>query len=243
MLNEFIKIEPIDGAHWYIFTILKFYIITSIIILLKLTKFQKYIAGIWLIISIITIHYQIPIVNFFIIPKYSTFIISGIILYTAKKEGWDIYKYITLLMSLILSIYIVNNYIPKFNLHYSTKISPYIVSTIILIIYLFMYMSTINNKQLKLPKYVTTISISTYPLYLIHQNFGYVILNKTGHIINKYPLLIITILLMITLSIIITKFVEPKLCNLITHTYNKIKTQSTKSMISQKISKQYNTHN
>ena len=58
MLGDYIGVPPVDGAYWFLFVIINFYFIVSLIILLNLMKFQKYIAGIWLALSLVTLFYD-----------------------------------------------------------------------------------------------------------------------------------------------------------------------------------------
>ncbi|MDY0378601.1 MAG: acyltransferase family protein, partial [Desulfobacterales bacterium] len=211
MLSGYVGVKSVDGAYWFMFVILKFYFLISLLLLFKLIRFQKYIAGIWLFSSLILMSIDIPKIGFFLIPEYAPFLISGMIFYSAKREGWDTYKYFIMFTSFISSQYIVHSGILRFNQHYSTELSVYLVFIVILTIYLYMYASTITNKHIVLSKAVVTLSVSTYPLYLIHQNFGFMVFNNYGPYGNKYIVLLATFIFMVFLSVIIVKFIEPNL--------------------------------
>lgn len=216
MLGDYIGVPPVDGAYWFLFVIIKFYFIVSLIILLNLMRFQKYIAGIWLALSLITLFYDgYKIYKFLIMPGCSSFLISGMIFCAAKQEGWDIYKIIVQITSFTLSLYTINNYTHFFNKYFSTDMSLYIMVLIITFIYLLMYILTIKYRYIVLPGYVITLSASTYPLYLIHQNFGFMIFNHFGESVNKYIMLSATSVFMIFLSISISKYLDPLLRKLL----------------------------
>lgn len=207
MLGDYIGAPPVDGAYWFLFVIINFYFIVSLIILLNLMRFQKYIAGIWLALSLITLFYDgYKIYKFLIMPGCSSFLISGMIFCATKQEGWDIYKIIIQIISFALSLYIINNYTHFFNKYFSTDMSLYIMVLIITFIYLLMYILTIKDMHIVLPGYVITLSASTYPLYLIHQNFGFMIFNHFGESVNKYIMLSATS---------ISKYLDPLLRNLL----------------------------
>ena len=146
MLGDYIGVPPVDGAYWFLFVIIKFYFIVSLIILLNLMRFQKYIAGIWLALSLITLFYDgYKIYKFLIMPGCSSFLISGMIFCAAKQEGWNIYKIIVQITSFALSLYTINNYTHFFNKYFSTDMSLYIMVLIITFIYLLMYILTIGS--------------------------------------------------------------------------------------------------
>ncbi len=73
-----------------------------------------------------------------------------------------------------------------------------------------MYIVAIGNlKSLNSPK-LLKLGLLTYPLYLIHQNIGFIIFNNLNGYINKYILLTATIILMIFISYILSNYYERK---------------------------------
>jgi len=215
MLNDYVGISPVDGAYWFIFIILRFYLLISLMLLFKVIKIHKYIAGLWLLFSLVIILFDIPKIGGLIMPTYAPFFVSGMIFCAAKKEGWDIYKYAVQFFALLFSLYIVNIQSEGLSSHYSTEFSKYFVSFIIIAIFLYMYLSTITKKHIVLPKIIITLSACTYPLYLIHQHVGFMIFNNFGEFSNKYVLLLATFAFMSITSVLIVKYIEPYLYNLI----------------------------
>ena len=78
-----------------------------------------------------------------------------------------------------------------------------------------MYFVSIEKIHAKLPPVFIVLGTSTYPLYLIHQNIGFMLFDQFGQLANKYIVLITTLFLMFTLSIIITKHIDPYIYKLI----------------------------
>jgi peptidoglycan/LPS O-acetylase OafA/YrhL len=56
---------------------------------------------------------------------------------------------------------------------------------------------------------MATAGLCTYPLFLIHQHIGFMLFNSYGVGENKYVLLVITLWLMLLLSFVIVKYIEP----------------------------------
>lgn len=219
MLNEYIGIESVDGAYWFMFVILKFYSIVSILLLFNIVKFHEYIAGIWLAFSMISTSYHLSVIDNFMIPNYAPFIISGMIFYSASNNGWTVYNYFIIIISSLCSLYLLQQEMQIFHSIYSTKLSITIVFLIMLSIYLFMYLVSIHKIKIILPKLFITLGSSTYPLYLIHQNIGYMLFNNFGYLTNIYITLILTLILMIAISLVITKYIDPYICKLMTNAF------------------------
>ena len=213
MLNGYVGVKSVDGAYWFIFVILKFYFLVSLLILCKFIKFNDSIAGIWLIASFLIVFYDIPKVGFFLIPEYAPFMILGMICYSARESGWSVYKLCVSILSSFYSVYIVCKGIPAFNLHYNADLSLFIVVLVMLFIILFMMFVTLNKQICRIHPMVKMFGVSTYPLYLVHQNFGYMIFNRYYYLTNRFIILCIVLFLVCTISVIIVKYIDPFITN------------------------------
>jgi peptidoglycan/LPS O-acetylase OafA/YrhL len=209
MLNQLIGIDFVDGAWWFMVVILKFNFIIAIIILIRVIKYQEYIGAIWLIVAFVTLLLNIPILRSILIPEYAPFIIAGIIFQSAKVKGWNASKYIIISCSLIFSIYLIVLSTSDMQQHYNSSFSVVITSGIILFFFLAFYLITRKKQLINGPQSLLIYGSATYPLYLIHQNIGYMIFNLLGESFNRYTLLIATVFSMILISVIIAKYVEP----------------------------------
>jgi peptidoglycan/LPS O-acetylase OafA/YrhL len=216
MLNEYLGIPSIDATWWFMTLVLKFNLFIGILSLLKLIKFQDYFAGIWLVLGTILKFINVPILSNLLMPDYVSFFVAGIIFQSAKARGWNKYKYFTILFSLLLSIYISASSINSSQQHFHQSFSVQII--IIVLFYLAFYLITIQKQSLNLPKVLLLYGTATYPLYLIHQNIGYMIFNSLGNIWNKYLLLFGTVVVMILISIVIAKYLEPYLYKILRRT-------------------------
>jgi peptidoglycan/LPS O-acetylase OafA/YrhL len=211
MLNQFIGINSVDGAHWYLAVILRFYFIIAVVVVLKLSKYQEYLSGIWLLLALAITIFPVPKVGFIIMPQYAPFLVAGIIFASAKTNGWNLFKYGTVSISLLFSIYVSVKAINDFQQYYNIPLSIYAVASIILSLYIAFYLVSIRTGALKLPKVFILFSAATYPLFLIHQYIGYMIFNLLGEHYNKYVLLSMTVVTMLLISLLIAKYAEPYL--------------------------------
>lgn len=209
MISAFFGVKSVDGAYWFMFVIIRFYFLISILILFNLMRFTRIIAGAWLFLSILLTFHPVPVMGLVFIPSHAPFLISGMILYSAKKTGWDGYGYFIFITSSLFSFYLLFSEIPGFNNHYSTNLNLPVVFGILFLIYSAMYRISRNSKMIKRPNSLAIFSACTYPLYLIHQNFGFMIFNKYGRLVDKYMLLTLTFLLMVFLALIIVKYIDP----------------------------------
>lgn len=211
MLNDFMDIPYIDGAWWYMTLILKFNFLVALLILFKLTSFEEYFAGIWFFLAILVNLLGLSKIASFLIHEYVSYLVAGIIFYSAKIKGWNLYKYLVILSTLFYSIYLQVDHIIQIEIVFETNFSILITSCLIISFYLVFYLITIRKIKITLPKVFILFGTATYPLYLIHQYIGYMIFNSLGQYWNKYLLLSLTLTAMILVSIAIAKYIEPYL--------------------------------
>lgn len=169
MINGFVNIQYVDGAHWYLTYIVIFISIMTIIIFLRSeTKKQTYIV--WIIINFILclsnrfIHN--PIVKELQLISggmYTPFIIIGIILRNRINNKFNLKQSVILISLAYISIFYISG----------------IFNLLISIFLTILIWSVTNNKIKKFEKIrvITEIGNYSYFIYLIHQNIGYMCIN------------------------------------------------------------------
>ena len=209
MLSGFFGVKSVDGVYWFMFVLIRFYFLISLLILFDLMGFVRIIAGIWLFVSLAISIFHVPVMDHVLMPGHAPFLVFGMMLCSARKTGWDTYAWLIIMASLLGGFYRLFIEIPGFDHHYSTNLNIWAVFGILLCMYLAMYRAGRNHKKIKLPHWFAFLSACTYPLYLIHQNFGFMIFNHYANAVNKYILLILTFLFMASLAIAMVKYSDP----------------------------------
>lgn len=165
MLNGFIGVAYVDGAHWYLTYLLLFYIIISIF--LKVCSCKRQIIIIWTIINVMLKILVSFIPQFSVLFKlsggnYMSFVAIGILfgklMENDKKEnGLDI-VFIFFMMMRILKDYGM-------------------ITTCGILLFLLVYLLAVKQKLQILNKQVfIKLGGISYIVYLLHQNIGYQIL-------------------------------------------------------------------
>jgi peptidoglycan/LPS O-acetylase OafA/YrhL len=220
MFQNYIGIENIDDSYWSLFIEMKFYIfvISLYLFLNKLKKIKlDYLIYAWLLLTIIFVFfnqlYILKFANYFFILRWSSYFIAGIIFYQIYESKINL-KYLVLLsITLSISLFHAVSKIEHLELFFNSKFSPLIISSLIVVFYLLMFLvscgklNSINSSKL------TKLGLLTYPLYLIHQNIGFIIFNNLFNYVNKYVLVLLTIIFMIFVSFILNNFYEQKASN------------------------------
>ncbi|MFL1895420.1 acyltransferase family protein [Aquimarina sp. 2-A2] len=214
MFQYFINIENIDEVYWTLLVEIKFYILIAFyLVLLKFRKFNITVfAYLWLTASFANIFleefYFFKIANFFLIFKWSSYFIAGIFFHELYKSDKKNKFILPLILCLVLSVYYRITSITSLETLYNTSFSPYIISVIISVFFIIMYLiSREKLNSINSPK-LLKFGVLTYPLYLIHQNIGFILFNQLDEYVNKYLLFFLISSLMLLLAFYINKLIE-----------------------------------
>ena len=211
MLHKFVGIPSIDGVYWSLVVELKFYFMVFLLIIFKQVHNIKYFLGLWLIIAILLdFTGVIPVVSAVFIPDWAAYFIAGATFYLIRHEGISPYYVLLVFCSYLLA---VNNAIEKidpFYLKYSVKPSVAVIVALITVFYGFFLALSMNVTKFMNRPWFVYLGVMTYPLYLIHQNIGFMIFNLFHDSVNKYVLLAVVVLVMLVSAFLISKYIESR---------------------------------
>lgn len=214
MFHSYLGYDHIDGVYWSLVVELQFYLLIAIFLIFNQFIKLKFDHLIWFWLGITVLHLFFKNVLLFraayylLILEWSSYFIAGIIFYQIFKEGIKVRHIILLLICFVLSLKGAMLQIDKVEQHYHTSFSPYIICSAITAFYILMFLVTTGRLQVINSPKMLQLGLLTYPLYLIHQNIGYIIFNNLGILINKYILVLSTVTLMLLLSYFISKYIE-----------------------------------
>ena len=186
MLQHWLGVPDIDGAYWILPIFLVFY---GFIFLTRLTKQLKHIEIIglgWLFVEICLFYPNFPyrelVQSLFRFFDYAHLFLIGILFYQLKNSSFTLWRNLLIMLSLLIEL---SNH----------KTTETISLLVILTIFYLMIFNKLQIMKNQLLKWLGQIS---YPLFLIHSNIGYVVIQKI-YSFSDSPLLILGFPFLITL--------------------------------------------
>ncbi|MFT7828728.1 acyltransferase family protein [Priestia megaterium] len=221
MVQGFIPgINNVDGVYWTLTIEVTFYIIIAFLIIVKLINRITIVSITWLIIAsfiqILSTQVEsniLNIVNALIITKYFHLFIIGIMFYKLREQR-ELKYYVVIVTCLFYEL-----------------IFKYYVSNVLVTVFIIGFFCLINNKLGFLNhNFLIFLGTISYPLYLIHQNIGYVVINLLDKVgLDSNIIFLIPILISLAIATFITfcvekpiqRYLHRKLHNLQNGKYNK----------------------
>jgi peptidoglycan/LPS O-acetylase OafA/YrhL len=212
MLGDFIGIEPIDGAYWSLFVEMQFYAFVAIVLAFgKIHKAQLFLT-VWLgLVSMLDL-LHIEKFRFLLITNYAGFFIAGATFYLIWTKGLSPARIGMLCVAWAQGLYeATTRELLDFDKHYHTHLNVYIVGGIITAFFLVMLAISLNKTGWFRQKEWMLAGAITYPLYLLHQNIGFMFFNVAYPAINPHLLLWGTISLSILAAYFVNVSIERRL--------------------------------
>ncbi|ETZ21741.1 acyltransferase [Pedobacter sp. V48] len=194
MIQGVFGIKNVDGAYWSLVPELFFYAFMGALFQLRLLTKMRTIAVIWLTLMISNSLFTLPFGAYLLNLQYGMFFLAGILFYKIKFDGGDWREHILIGFCFLAGV--IEN---------PTLICFGVFSAIFCLFYLFVY----DRLTLLTWKPFVFLGYISYPLYLLHQNIGFVLMRKIGrYISNEFLVIFIGIISMITIAWLVTRFLE-----------------------------------
>ena len=212
MLHEFVGQRSVDGVYWTLAVEIAFYFLISLLIGYDLLRQLPLLCFFWLLIAAAMgpNHAIVPFEKLFI-PSYAPYFVAGIAFFMLQNKlapRWQLFG--LLLFSYGLALRQVNSYGITTGANLNTYFSFAVMASCITVFYGLFFLTVYRVLNLERFTFLSKFGALTYPLYLLHGIIGYIALQHFGGQMNKYVLLVLLILAMLTLAQLIHSLIEKR---------------------------------
>ena len=188
MLSGFIGVDPIDGVYWSLFVELRFYALVALILLIGKIQKAQLILTIWLGICITLDVLHISKMRYLFIVDYAAYFIAGATFFLIWSKGLSRQRVGMIFASLGLALYETISEMPHFEQQVKTHINNFIAAGIIITFFIVMSLVSLNRTGYFGRRQWLLVGGITYPLYLLHQNIGFMVFNAAYPTVNAHIL-------------------------------------------------------
>lgn len=179
MFQGLLKIDNLDGSYWSLLPELLFYIMIAFLLLFNLQGHIVRVCSVWLILIFLNL-FRPSIVEVLLNLRFGVFFITGIMFYRIYMKQNSFVEYLLIIVSLILSYFIFD------------KLETTLVFLLLTSVFYLFITNRLNFLDIKFLRYLGAIS---YPLYLLHQSIGFLIIRwGKKHGFNDYFLITLAII-------------------------------------------------
>jgi peptidoglycan/LPS O-acetylase OafA/YrhL len=205
MVQYYLGVESVEEVYWTLLYEIKFYALIFVFLLLGLQKKLNAFFILWPVIMMFAFILGYDNIQF--LGQYFPYFSAGA-LFAYLNEN----KSTKAIVSLIISYFLCLQYSMAFAVEKTEStgffFSEYVVAGLITCFYIFFYLQNTDKvKSLKLPL-SKTLGALTYPVYLIHAHFGYIVINKFATEDNKVIIYIVVGLVVLLVSYLMNRIIE-----------------------------------
>lgn len=182
MLSGFMDVEPIDNVYWSLFVELKFYALVALVLLLGKIQQIELLFSLWLAVTIVLLidpEYPLSLFYFILLDGYAAHFIGGAAFFFIWHRGMSWKRGLMIGAAWLCAVYQSTVDVHEFEIRIQNDLNPIVIAVIVSVFFVIMGMIAGNKTGMFGRISWVWLGAMTYPLYLLHQNLGFMIFNLT----------------------------------------------------------------
>jgi peptidoglycan/LPS O-acetylase OafA/YrhL len=210
MVHEAFHIASVDGVYWTLFVELRFYALVGALLLLGLVRRIELFLAAWLAVAGASyLGLESRVVDFFLIPEWCSYFVAGCVCYLVRRNGFNPKRTALLLASFGLSVLFAVERQAQLAVDLGRSFDAGVLVATIALFYVVFVAVALGWLRGAGGGWLLTLGALTYPLYLVHQAIGYVLLRALHPHVGAGAAVVIVIAAMLAVAWCIQRFIEP----------------------------------
>jgi peptidoglycan/LPS O-acetylase OafA/YrhL len=215
MLQIPLHTPSVDGVYWTLWVELRFYLLFALVVFFGVT-YRRVVAfcALWTVASVATMAVGGPLLDngqsstflqLAIVPQYSPYFIAGMAFFLMHRFRPDPLLWGIVGIQLMLAIHHLG--VDPMIMHKFTGTAASVEP--IVIVFFFAVMALVALHKLSVGwRWLTVAGTLTYPLYLLHQHIGWILIDKLQHEVPAPVVVVAVVALMLTAAWLVHRLIE-----------------------------------
>ena len=208
MLSGFVGVPSIDGAYWSLFVEIRFYALVAIILAIGKIHHAQIFLVLWLIFSVALELQPVGMLRLFLVTDYSAFFIAGATFFLIWSKGPSVTRVGIVTISWWLATTQSISRLQGLEKHYDTSMNAFLAGGILTSFFVVMMLVALGKTGIFGRKRWLLLGSLTYPLYLLHQNIGFMVFNTLYPSINTHVVFWGTLVAALVFAYAVHYFIE-----------------------------------
>lgn len=204
MLSGFVGVASIEGAYWSLFLELRFYLLIALVLAFRQAGRMELFFVLWLAGSILAELLPLDPLRRFLLVEYSAYFVAGGALYFIHANGITRARQAMLACAWAYAMFKTAQNLRGMNQFYDVELSVVVACGVVSLYFVLMLLISSGRTGWFGRRDWMALGALTYPLYLLHQEIGYLIFNALTPMVNAHLLLWGTVAMMLATAWAVT---------------------------------------
>jgi peptidoglycan/LPS O-acetylase OafA/YrhL len=210
MVQKAFSVPHVDGVYWTLWVELRFYLLIGLFALVGITR-QRVLAFavLWPVLAKLAMRSDATLLHTMLITEYAPLFAGGMLLFLIYKEGHSFLPWLLVGMNAILAVQsLLAVQVSSLTEDTGVAVSALLVAVLLVGCFAAVAVVTMTPVARLDWKWLTTLGALTYPLYLVHEYWGWWVINRLHEAVGPYVALLAAVAFSMALACAILYGVE-----------------------------------
>ncbi|MEU2201433.1 acyltransferase [Isoptericola sp. NPDC019482] len=212
MLQEAWDVPNVQGAFWTLWYEMKFYLLIGVFILVGITRRRVIaFAVLWPLAAELAKETDSGLLSSLLIPTYAPYFAVGMLLFLVYKDRGDVAVWLGIALNTVLCMRQGYGYAGNATENVGAYVSPVVCAVVVLLMVVLVWALSAGPLRHVDWKVLSTLGALTYPLYLVHGQFGFAVIDVMYDDWSRWVVLGVAVLVSVALAVLLHYGVENRL--------------------------------
>ncbi|MGL5829138.1 MAG: acyltransferase family protein, partial [Angustibacter sp.] len=216
MMQQSADVPSVDGAYWTLWIELRFYVIIGVFMLLGITRNRVLAFGmLWPVLAMVAHDAGVGVFGTLFLPRQAPLFALGMLLYLCYKDGFDVVVALAMATQLAFSLHYA--YVDLSSIGKATGSTAHglVAAGIVLAAFGLIVAAIFGpGRRISWP-WLTALGALTYPLYILHEYWGWFIIRITRDSLSPYAAVALATAICLGMAWLVLRFIERPLTPLL----------------------------
>lgn len=210
MFQSAFGVGHVDGVFWTLWVELKFYALLAIMIMVGITRARMMaLCLVWPVMAWLAAKSDAALLAQLLEPAYAPFFCIGILTYLVYRDGWTVSAGLLLGFNVCFALWVSSTHFVSWSLTVAgSAVSVRGIIGLFLLCVGALLVATLTPVRRLDWRWLTLLGALTYPLYLVHEVPGWVLIRNLGPVLPAHAAVAVAVLLALLVAWLVHRCVE-----------------------------------